>query len=154
VFGSKPALLRTVLDQALAGDDESVPVAQRDWFRPVWRARTPAGVLAAYAKVCTIIGERAAPHFEVVRQAQDDAADAAELWHTLVENRRRGAAMVVDCARRSGSLRPGLSRERAIDRLWVFNDPAHYAALVGGCAWSRRDFQRWLTEQMQASLLP
>jgi AcrR family transcriptional regulator len=34
VFGSKPALLKEVLDQALAGDDEPVPVAQRPWFRP------------------------------------------------------------------------------------------------------------------------
>ena len=37
-FGSKPTLLRQVLDEALAGDDEPVPVADRPWFRPVWDA--------------------------------------------------------------------------------------------------------------------
>src|SRR5262252_1922799 len=34
-FGSKPALLQQVLDEALAGDDEPVPVAQRPWFQPI-----------------------------------------------------------------------------------------------------------------------
>ena len=43
-FGSKPALLREALDQALAGDDEPVPVARRPWFQPVWKAATPGAV--------------------------------------------------------------------------------------------------------------
>lgn len=59
-FGSKAALLRQVLDEALAGDDEPVPVAHRPWFRPVWEAREPAAVLEAYAGVCTLIAGRAA----------------------------------------------------------------------------------------------
>ncbi|MDT7554326.1 MAG: hypothetical protein QOI16_2862, partial [Pseudonocardiales bacterium] len=37
-FGSKPALLRQILDEALAGDDEPVPVAERPWFAPVFEA--------------------------------------------------------------------------------------------------------------------
>ena len=46
-FGSKAALLREVVDQALAGDDEPVPVAERPWFRPVREGRTPQAVLDA-----------------------------------------------------------------------------------------------------------
>jgi hypothetical protein len=33
--GSKAALLKLVLDQALSGDDEPVAVADRPWFAPV-----------------------------------------------------------------------------------------------------------------------
>src|SRR6202023_3491891 len=54
-FGSKPALLREVLDQALAGHDEPVPVAARPGFRPVWDAPTQDAALGAYARVCTVI---------------------------------------------------------------------------------------------------
>src|SRR5215468_6442832 len=78
-FGSKPALLRQVLDQALAGDDEPVAVADRPWFRPVWDATTPAAALDAYAEVCVVIARRAAQLFEIVRRAADNAPDAAEL---------------------------------------------------------------------------
>lgn len=63
-FGSKAALLRQVLDQALAGDDEPVPVAQRPWFQPVWDATAPPEVVDAYAAVCTLIGARAARIFD------------------------------------------------------------------------------------------
>jgi AcrR family transcriptional regulator len=152
-FGSKAALLRQVLDQALVGDDEPVPVASRPWFAPVWQARAPAAVLDAYATVCTLIGERAAAVFEAVRRAADDAPEAAELWATLQQNRQAGARMVLEHARRVGDLRAGLDMERAVDVLWFWNDPAHHAALVGGRGWSPGEYRDWLSARMQESLL-
>ncbi len=152
-FGSKAALLRQVLDQALAGDDEPVPVASRPWFDPVWQARTPAAVLDAYATVCARIGERAAAVFETVRRAADDAPEATELWATLQQNREAGARMVLEHARRVGDLRPGLDMERAVDVLWFWNDPAHHTALVDGRGWSSGAFRDWLSVRMRESLL-
>ena len=114
-FGSKPALLRQVLDQALAGDDQPVPVAQRPWFAPVWQATHPGAVLTSYAGVCTLIGRRAARIFEVVHRAAGDAAEIAELWGTLTRNRRAGAEMVVRRAIETGPLRTGLPVDQAID---------------------------------------
>ncbi len=152
-FGSKTALLREVLDQALAGDDDPVPVASRPWFSPVWQATTPAGVLDAYATVCALIGERAAAVFETVRRAADDAPEAARLWGTLQQNRQAGARMVLEHARRVGDLRPGLDLDRAVDVLWFWNDPAHHAALVGGRAWPPDEYRDWLSARMRESLL-
>jgi AcrR family transcriptional regulator len=153
-FGSKPALLRRVVDEAIAGDDEAVPVADRPWFAPVWRAGDPAGVLEAYAGVCTLIGRRTARVFEVVHQAAADAPEIHELWTTLVDNRRRGARMVVDRAREAGPLRTDLADERAVDALWVLNDPALYGSLVLARGWSEDDHRQWLATQMRAALLP
>lgn len=150
-FGSKAALLKWLVDQALAGDDEPVAVADRPWFQPVWQAGTQRAVLDAYAEVCTLIGGRAWPVFEVVRRAADPASDVADLWATLVGNRRAGAAMVVDRLLEFGPLREG--RERSVDALWVLNDPAHYGSLVGRCGWTAPDFRAWLAGQMAAALL-
>jgi hypothetical protein len=94
-FGSKLALLREALDQALAGGDEPVPVARRPWSEPVWEAAAPGAVLDAYAQVCRLINGRAAPLFEVVRRAADEGPDVRELWETLQRNHRAGAVMVV-----------------------------------------------------------
>ncbi|MDG9678539.1 TetR/AcrR family transcriptional regulator [Micromonospora sp. DH14] len=152
-FGSKPALLRQVLDEALAGDDEPVPVAQRPWFRPVFEADTQAGVLHAYAGVCTLIGRRAARIFETVRRAADEASEVAEVWETLLRNRRAGARMVVERGYSLGPLRQGSDVERAVDVLWIFNDPAHYDALVLRCGWTEDSFRDWLSERMQDVLL-
>lgn len=153
-FGSKPALLRQVLDQALAGDDEPVPVAQRDWFAPVWGATSPDGALRAYAEVCVLIGGRAAELFEVVRRAADESAELAGLWGSLVDNRRTGAAGVIDHTRRLGPLRSDLTVDRAVDVLWLLNDPALYASLVLRQGWPVDDFGAWLARSMRSALLP
>ncbi|MFC0531874.1 TetR family transcriptional regulator [Phytohabitans kaempferiae] len=153
-FGSKVALLRQVLDEALAGDDEPVPVAQRPWFRPVLEARTQGGVLDAYAGVCTLLGSRAARIFESVRRAAGEAGEAAELWETVLGNRRAGARMVVERVRTLGPLRQGDDLERATDAMWIFNDPAHYDALVLRRGWAEDAFQEWLARHMRLALLP
>ncbi|GGU78867.1 TetR/AcrR family transcriptional regulator [Lentzea flava] len=150
-FGSKPALLREVLDEALAGDDEPVAVRDRPWFRPVWDARTPAEVFDAYAGVCVLIASRAAKLFEAVRQAADDAPEAAELWATLQRNRRAGSTMVVEHAAGLGPLAHDLGT--AIDVIWIYNDPALHASLVGGCGWPVPKFRDWLADSMKRAVL-
>jgi AcrR family transcriptional regulator len=153
-FGSKAALLRQVLDEALAGDDAPVAVADRPWFRPVWDATTPAAVLDAYAQVCVVIGGRAAQLFETVRRAADNAPEAAELWDTLQANRRAGATMIIERMQKLGGLAPALDTHTATDIVWIFNDPAHYAALVSQCGWTEHTFTQWLAASMRRALLP
>jgi AcrR family transcriptional regulator len=154
-FGSKAALLKEALDRALSGGEEDVPVAQRPWFSPVWAATDPADALQAYATVCTMIGNRAAGLFEVVRRAAGDSPEAHELWVTLQANRRAGAAMVVDhLLTMRDVLKDGLSRDRAVDRIWLLNDPVHHLALVGSCGWDEAEFNTWLGDQMTDSLIP
>jgi AcrR family transcriptional regulator len=153
-FGSKPALLRQVLDQAFAGDDEPVPVARRPWFRPVWDAVTPAAVLDAYAGVCTLINGRAARIVEVTRRAADQAPELGELWDTLQRNRRAGAHMVIEHASSRGPLAAGLGMDRATDILWIFNDPALYDTLVCGLGWPESGYTAWLASQIRHALLP
>ncbi|MEU7715674.1 TetR/AcrR family transcriptional regulator [Micromonospora chalcea] len=154
-FGSKAALLHQVLDEALAGDDEPVPVARRPWFQPVWEATDQGAVLDAYAGVCSLIGHRAAGAFEAVRRAADEAPEVAELWETLLRNRRAGATMVVDhLLTLDGPLRAGADAGRAVDTLWFYNDPAHYAALVQRCGWTEESFREWLGARMRDALLP
>lgn len=152
-FGSKPALLRQILDEALAGDDEPIPVADRPWFQPVWDARTQDAVLDAYARACTLIGGRAAQIFEAVRRAADASPEVTELWDTLQRNRRAGADMVAAHLQALGPLRPGLSSTSAADLLWIFNDPGHYDALVLQCGWQEGAFTGWLSSQMRHALL-
>ncbi|MDY7088532.1 MAG: TetR/AcrR family transcriptional regulator [Actinomycetota bacterium] len=153
-FGSKAALLRQVLDEALAGDDEPVPVAERPWFQPVWQATTPGAVLDGYAGVCTLIGGRAARVFEVVRRAADETPELAEIWESLLRNRRAGARMVVErLLALDARLKQGGEQERAVDELWFYNDPAHYGALVVRCGWTKDSFQTWLAERMRDVLL-
>ena len=82
------------------------------------------------------------------------APEAAELWNTLQHNRRAGAAMVIKQAQKLGSLSPALDTESATDILWIFNDPAHYTALVSQRGWTEHAFRGWLAGVMRSALLP
>jgi AcrR family transcriptional regulator len=152
-FGAKAALLSRVLDQALAGDDDPVPVRDRPWFRPVWEATTPGGVLDAYADVCLVIGGRAGHVIEAVRRASDSAPEAAELWESFLRTRRAGAAMVVEHELVAAALRPGLTVRTAGDVLWTLNDPDLYVSLVERQGWSPEAFRSWLADSMRTLLL-
>ncbi len=154
VFGTKAQLLREVVDVAMAGDDEPVPVAERPWFQPVWQATTPTGCLVAYAHVCTLISRRSAAVVEVVRHASDENEELAEHWATLQRNRRTGAGTIVRRVRQlGGPLAPGLTSARAVDLVWWLNDQHHYTTLVSSSGWSEKAFDRWLADQMTRSLL-
>jgi AcrR family transcriptional regulator len=152
-FGSKPALLSRVLDDALAGDDEPVAVRDRPWFRPVWDAATPDDVLAAYAHVCVVIGARAGTVVEAVRRAVDSAPEVAGLWASWLTGRRAGAGMVVGRDLVTAALRPGLTADTAGDVLWTLNDPGLYVGLVAQQGWQVQTFETWLAETMALLLL-
>lgn len=130
-----------------------MPVADRAWFGPVWEARTPDEVLDAYAQVCTLTGARAARLFEVVRRAADAGGEVAGLWEDTRRNRRAGAHMVVDHLQRLGTGDGWPGYDKAVDGLWLFNDPAHYDALVLQCRWREGDFTACLAARMQDALL-
>lgn len=152
-FGTKLELLRSVLDEALAGDDEPIPVAERPWFQPVWTASSQAGVLEAYAEVCTLIGSRAARMFDVVRGAADSSPGARDLWENLRANRHTGATTIASRVSELGPLRGELDLAAASDLIWIFNDPAHYDSLVNERGWSEPVFTSWLSHQMRSAIL-
>jgi hypothetical protein len=62
--------------------------------------------------------------------------------------------MIIEHVRSMGDLAPELDSETAIDTLWIFNDPGHYAALVIERGWSEQAFHRWLADRMHDALLP
>jgi AcrR family transcriptional regulator len=154
VFGSKSALLRQVLDETLAGDDEPVPVAERPWFEPVWTATTLDELCSAYADVCLLIGRRAAGVFEVVRRAVDADPEIRDVWQDVLTNRRSGAQLVVDRAVQLAGRLSAPGAQVAVDLVWFTNDPAHYATFVGDCGWSEAQFRDWLTALLTTALRP
>jgi AcrR family transcriptional regulator len=153
VFGSKAALLRAVVDLAMAGDDEPVPVAQRTWFQPVWTADTQEGCLDAYARAVVRIGRQSSDVIELVRRAADESPENAEMWDELQRNRRFGARTIVTRVRELGPLPRGLTVRRGTDLLFVLNDSGHYRTLVHDAGWSERAFEAWLSDRMRHALL-
>jgi AcrR family transcriptional regulator len=153
VFGKKPTILAELLDVTIAGDDEQIAVNDREWMRQVWEAPSAAERLRAYAAACRSTAERAGDMFAVVIAAAATNSELAELAATAEHRRRLGASSVIDSIRKVGRLRPDLTRQQAIDVLWLLNSPMVFHHLVRRAGWSPDDYERWLADTMIRELL-
>jgi AcrR family transcriptional regulator len=152
--GGKPALLKTALDVAIAGDDRPISLPDRQRSRAIRAEPDPRLYLAGYAAIVTEIGGRAAAIYEAVRGAAGADPAARALWDDHQAQRRQGGANVVGDLLAKGGIRPGLDRESAADLVWVLNDPGLYRLLVHQRGWSPEQFEAWLAQTLQRQLLP
>jgi hypothetical protein len=92
VFGTKPNLLKAVLDASIARDVEPVPVLQRSWVESL---RAEPNATSAFRGpvdgAVTIVG-RTTPIFEVVRRAASDPDAGALLDDTRRASSRRSTS--------------------------------------------------------------
>src|SRR5438270_7334066 len=78
--GPKPAILRAVVDQALAGDDAPVPVAERTWWREAIEEPDPVRSIQLHARNMCRIARRSGLVLRALETAVSIDADAAEVW--------------------------------------------------------------------------
>ena len=144
VFGTKAALLKVVVDVAIAGDDEPVALLDRPTMQQL-RDETDLGrFLGLYAGLVTDISGRLAPLVSVVEQAAQTDPEIAELWSTMGGNRLYGARHVAGLLEAKATIWPDMEGDRAADILFLFNDPLVYRTLVTERGWTREEFRSWL----------
>jgi AcrR family transcriptional regulator len=138
-FGSKPELLKQVLDVGVVGDDEPVALAERPEFTALSQGG-PGERAAAAAALVTAISRRTAGVQRTLREA---AAVEPELAARLEEARDRqrrnvqvGGAMV---AGRELSSAEGQG-------LWAMLSQEVYELLTGSAGWSPEQYEQWVAE--------
>ena len=149
--GPKPVILRTVVDQALAGDDAPVPIAERPWWREAIEEPDPARSIQLCARnMCRIAGQAGL----VVRELEIAASvdpDAAEVWERYQHQRRVGLnEFAVALAQKTNALR--YDKDTITDTMWMLT-PAAYLRLVHDAGWPVERFQAWLADLLQRMLL-
>jgi AcrR family transcriptional regulator len=154
VIGSKPALLKTLYDVQLAGDDEPIPMVQRPNFQAMIAARTARECLAAYAALGREIGERTMPLLRMAKaQASTGDADLTDYVTTVEAELMTGCTNVTRHVATTWGLRPGLEPQAAADILWslLSNDLDHRLVVVRGWGWDR--YESWLAQTLADLLL-
>jgi hypothetical protein len=134
----------------MAGDDDPVPVAQRPSVQNVIDSPDLAGAIAAMTAHMTAVNRRYAGINEVLRGAADSDPDLRALWNASEDQRLVGAGYFVDIL--AGKAGLSVSRDRAIDILWLLMAGDHYHRLVVGRGWSEETYQRWLGDTIVAQL--
>ena len=142
--GAKPIILREVVDQALAGDDAAVPVAQRDWWRQTVEETDAATSIKLLARTMTVIGQRIALIARALEIAASVDPDAAEVWDRYQQQRRIGLREFSEAlASRQPTIRCDV--DTMTDTLWMLQ-PAAYLRLVADAGWSTERYEAWLED--------
>lgn len=151
--GGKAVLLKLALDWGIVGDDEPVPLSDRQVIAELEQQTDPAALLARWARFIAELEDRVAPLAAVLAVAADADAEAASLHADSEAKRREGARFLVARLEELGALRPGLGVERAIPAALVLMDPAVHRTLVREHGWSLSEYAGWIERSAVAELL-
>ena len=154
VFGTKATLLKAVIDVAIAGDDEPVPMLDREWARRAESAAGAAGFAAVCAGQLAESARRAAGLTLVALEAARADADIAAVAAQLMAQRQVMAAWMVDGLLRWTPLRAGMDHATAVDTVWALMDPALFCRLTSDRGWSPARFRDWFADALLRLLLP
>jgi TetR/AcrR family transcriptional regulator of autoinduction and epiphytic fitness len=153
-FPAKRDLLKVVIDQAVAGDDEPISIPNRPEVAAIRAEPDPARKLRLQGAHAVAIMQRSTPVDQMLRSAAVIDPEAAELWRRGSQARQEGMRQFAAHLAGGGHLRAGLSPQQAADRLAVLIDPELYRLTVGVRGWTPKQHEDWLVEMLIASLLP
>jgi AcrR family transcriptional regulator len=152
LFGTKAQLLHVVIDVAIAGDDEPVPVLSRAWVAEAQSVRDLADFLLVVAQVVSVAQARSAGVILVAYEAAAADPDIQLLILDRESQREHTAAWIVDSVRDRADLRPGLDRAGAIDTVWMLMDPVIFSRLGRHRGWSADRYASWFADSLSRLL--
>jgi AcrR family transcriptional regulator len=152
-FGTKAAILRGAVAQALAGDDEREPLMRRPWWREQLDEPDPEKQLQLIARNARAIWNRAAPIVEMLRTAATLDPETAEIWGTVNQDRVERSRVTARSLAGKGGLRTDLSAATVADVLTNMTSLELYLLFVRDRGWSARRYQDWLGESLASLLL-
>lgn len=147
-FGSKPRLLKAVVDVTLAGDDEPVPFAARPQVAAIEAARDAAGALRVYARWAAETTARIAPVVLALRTARGDP-DVDAMLAEMDRQRLAGVTMLAAtvCAKPGAADGPDALR----DRVFVLASVETYDLGVNRLGWPLPRYAAWLGDALVAA---
>jgi TetR/AcrR family transcriptional regulator, regulator of autoinduction and epiphytic fitness len=152
-FGAKPALLKTVFDRSIAGDDQPVPLQDRPDIQRLAALTDTSAVLDGYAQFLGQVQVRVAPVHLLARSAAAADPAAAPILEQMNAERLAGMAAMATQLLRLGHVRNGLGRDEVRDILWTFNSPEIYELLVLQRGWSVTRYVEFVRDSLKAALL-
>ncbi len=152
-FGNKCAILAALIDVAVGGDEQPIPLLQRPGPQTVLQEPDPVRLLQLFAMDISGILERVAPVFAIMRVAAKTEPDIAELLKNRLEQRLRNLTAVAQRLAAQNALREDLTVEQTAEIIWTITSPEVYNLLTVDRGWSRERYAHWLGDTLARLLL-
>ena len=154
IFGNKRTILAALIDVAVGGDEQPIPLLQRPGPQAVLQEADPVRQLQLFAEDIAGILERVAPVFAIIRVAAKTEPDIADLLKNMLEERLRNMTALVRSLSTHGPLRERLDDKQAAEIVWTITSPEVFSLLTVDRDWSRERYAHWLGDTLARLLLP
>jgi AcrR family transcriptional regulator len=144
--GTKPAVMRLLMETAISGTDQAVAAEQRDYVQQVTAAATAQDKITIYAAAVTKINGRMAPLHLVLRGAAATAPELAGIRDEISARRAANMRLFAHDLARTGQLRPDLDTDEVADIVWSMNSAEYFTLLVRERGWDPDRLAAWLAD--------
>jgi TetR/AcrR family transcriptional regulator, regulator of autoinduction and epiphytic fitness len=151
---SKRDILKGILDLAISGEDEQVPVQASSRWHEIETEPDPRTKLRTLSRLHRDICVREASVFAIMVDAAGSDPEIRTLMHEMADQRYQDHNRLAMTLHQTGHLRPDLSSRRAADIIGALANEHTYLALVRDRRWPTQDYEDWLADQLIAALLP
>jgi AcrR family transcriptional regulator len=152
-FGTKRSILKELVDIRIAGNDEPIPVIEQPFVQRIQATPDVRDKLRIFAEHLRAVHERTVDVLAALRAAADSDPDIAELWRTLLDQRRRGQELFAQHLFSTGALRPDLGVPEVADIISTLMDHEIYRMLVRDRGWSPTAWEAWFADLLDRDLL-
>ncbi len=152
-IGTKPQIFGLLLESALSGTSEVVPIAERDYVARIRAEPDPHTKLAIYAESTTQIWGRMAALLDTLQRGAAAEPELAETWDRFILRRADNLGLLLDDLAKAGALPDGFDRDTAQDGIWAVSSTEVYVLLVTKRGWPAARYQTWLADTLRQLLL-
>ena len=152
-IGNKPAVLKAVLDVAIVGDDDTVPMLERPLVAQLRSEPDPRKIFVRYGRHIVDSWPRQVPLQLILRTAATVDTDAQRQWQAAQDERLTGMTAFANDLAQRGFLREDVDVAEARDILWTLTAPEQYEILVLQRGWPIEQVARFITDAMIGTLL-
>lgn len=154
IFKTKRAILAEVLEIAVGGDDQQIPLLQRDNPQQALHEPDQRKQIHIFSTGITEIVSRVAPIFESMKAAAKTEPEIDVLVKGVYENRFSNIRQFIRSLGAHGPLRAGLDDTTATEIAWALSGPDMYSLLTSARGWTKAQFANWLEDSLVSLLLP
>jgi len=152
-LGSKAAVIKALYDVLLVGDDEPVPLGEREEFIALMNQpdapSTMRGYIAMgmglYSRVGGLLGT-------LLADGPGADAELKNFVSTIERERRSGNESIVRHIDTTFGLPDGVELVKAVDVVWAATSFDLVDRLVRQCGWTPSEFESWLADLVITSI--
>jgi AcrR family transcriptional regulator len=150
-FANKAGLLKAVFDVSVAGDDEPVPIAERDFIGEIVAEPDARRKIERYTEHLAVTMPRVAPVQLLARDAAAVDGEAAIVWQQMRAEALAAMTMFADDLATTGAL--GVGADEARDILWTYHAAELFELLVLERGWSPTRYGAFLAAAIIAAVV-